>query len=652
MKLNAYCGRLQISPTPPALPGGTWFVAMGLGDGLAYDLAPGELTSTAYLTFDLLVGGKFCAVFELQLIDDRGGQPFKLIFSALNQCSARLRLPLSATAQNAWLLAREAALLKPMCGGGMIDLSRVHRMTLRLHRHDGNPVEFCITPPAITATQPQKMVDPVLPAGKLLDRFGQSMIHDWPTKSRSESEIIGRLKQQLTDAPKQRWPAGFGRFGGWEDGPKQPATGFFQTHHDGRRWWLVDPDGCLFFSAGVDCVLPNIQATVEGIESAIDGVGDDPLLQPGKSINHFGANFARAFGDGWQDAWSTIALSELRQFGFNTVANWSDWKIAQAAKFPYVRPLSEWFPTTQKVFRDFPDVFADTFTRDCDAYAQQLVETRDDPAMIGYFLMNEPTWGFANQTPAHGMLINNDRSATRSALATFIRDKYGNEAAMQAAWGGEVRFETIEHATWRGEFTKPAIADLEAFSTAMVDRLMRGMSDACAKVDPHHLNLGARYYTVPPAWALRGMTCFDVFSINCYHQRVETWKLDAIAKEVDRPVMVGEWHFGALDAGLPASGIGRVATQTDRGRAFRVYTETAAALPRCVGVHYFTMNDQSAVGRYDGEHYNIGFLDVCNRPYEPLAEAARASHQRLYAVASGRESAFQDAPEYLPLLFI
>ena len=41
-----------------------------------------------------------------------------------------------------------------------------------------------------------------------------------------------------------------------------------------------------------------------------------------------------------------------------------------------------------------------------------------------------------------------------------------------------------------------------------------------------------------------------------------------------------------------------------------------------MGVHYFTLYDESALGRFDGENWNIGFLDVCNRPYEPLAAAA------------------------------
>ena len=93
-------------------------------------------------------------------------------------------------------------------------------------------------------------------------------------------------------------------------------------------------------------------------------------------------------------------------------------------------------------------------------------------------------------------------------------------------------------------------------------------------------------------------------------------------------------------------------TQEDRGRAYRVYVEDAAAKPWCVGVHYFILYDQSALGRFDGECYNIGFLDVCNRPYEPLCRAARASHERLYDLATGKVQPFADAPEYLPKLFV
>jgi hypothetical protein len=83
-----------------------------------------------------------------------------------------------------------------------------------------------------------------------------------------------------------------------------------------------------------------------------------------------------------------------------------------------------------------------------------------------------------------------------------------------------------------------------------------------------------------------------------------------------------------------------------------VYVEDAAAKPWCVGVHYFILYDQSALGRFDGENYNIGFLDVCNQPHEELCTAARASHERMYPVAAGSESPYAEAPEYLPMLFL
>ena len=91
--------------------------------------------------------------------------------------------------------------------------------------------------------------------------------------------------------------------------------------------------------------------------------------------------------------------------------------------------------------------------------------------------------------------------------------------------------------------------------------------------------------------------------------------------------------------------------QSARGQAYRFYVEQAAADPNCVGVNYFILYDEPTLGRFDGENYNIGFLDVCNRPYEPLAKAARQTHERLYQVAAGEIAPFSDAPEYLTKLF-
>lgn len=652
-------GRLAREDGDAPIAGATWYVAEGVGDGLGYQVAPGALAHAEYITADLLVDGNRTVVFVLHLQEGEDGPRFSLSFSALNQCQARIRMPMDAVDQNRWAYDREGAWLKPRCGGDRVDLSRVDRMTITVSAKSDQSARFCLTPVTATAEEPARVTEPILPNGPLLDELGQSALHEWPAKSRSAEEVMERLRAQADSTATERFPESFSRWGGCKE-LRFEATGFFRTHHDGRRWWLVDPGGYAFWSAGMDCVRPDTDAACGGLESALawmperDGDYGEVYWHPGveaRQINYVKANFIRAFGpDEWYGKWSEISLGVLRRFGFNTVANWSDWQIGKAASFPYVRPLDYRRGTAPRVFRDFPDVFHPGYAKEAADFAKQLEETKDDPAFIGYFLMNEPTWGFAQETPAAGMLFNTPRCEARRALSDSLQKKYGSDAGLAAAWGIKVTLAEVAEGKWGQRLTAAAEEDLRAFSTIMVEKLFATLSEACKRVDPNHLNLGARYYTVPPDWALDGMKCFDVFSVNGYQQRVRP-ELGTLSAQVERPVMIGEWHFGALDVGLPASGIGHVRDQTARGQAYRVYLEDAAAKPWCVGVHWFTLYDESALGRFDGENWNIGFLDVCNRPYDEIGQAARASHERLYDVAQGDAKPYDDAPEYLPLLF-
>ena len=526
------------------IAGATWYVAEAADDGLSYRFPEGALAEAKYLTADLLVDGDHLVVLALRLQEGEGGPTFMLLFSALNQCQARLRMRLEAVDQNRWRYDREGAWLKPMCAGDRVDLAKVDRMTITVLRKSDRPARFCLTPVAATAVKPERLDAPVLPKGPLLDELGQSALHEWPTKSRSAEEVTERLRAQAEEAEGQELPEVFTRWGGWKE-LRFEGTGFFRTHHDGKRWWLVDPDGCAFWSAGLDCVGPHVEAHYAGIESAaawmpeVDGQYAEAHHQLGtnaRSINYLGANFIRAFGpDDWYGKWSEVALGMLRQFGFNTVANWSDWRIAKEAGFPYVRPLDFHRGKTPRVFRDFPDVFHSDFEEEATEFAKQLEETRDDPALIGYFLMNEPTWGFAQETPAAGMLHNTAKCEARLALRDFLKNKYGSDAGLAAAWGMEVTLAAVGEGEWRERLTKAAEGDLESFSAVMVEKLFAALSDACKKVDPNHLNLGARYYTVPPPWALEGMTSFDVFSVNGYQQRVRPELLRAPLVGLDGP---------------------------------------------------------------------------------------------------------------------
>lgn len=657
-------GALREEDGTAPIEGAHWFVAEASGDGMAYEFPAGTLGKAKQITADFLLDGAQMAVFRVTLKEGANGREFRLSFAALNQCSARMRVDLGLVDQNKWMADREGAFLKPLVSGERVDLDKVDRMSFTVWRKSAKPVRWCMTELRTSTTAVPKLTDPVLPKGPLLDELGQSRLHEWPAKTRSVAELKARISGQDASAGQTTWPESFSRWGGWKAKKLGEASGFFRTAKADGRWWLVDPDGYAFWSAGADCVRVDGDARIDGIESALAWMPDareypgavrrtDSDGSRGRYANFLAANMMRSLGsNGWREKWARIALSEMKKLRFNTVGNWSEWEYAAKAQFPYVRPMSFRGARCGVIYRDFPDVFHAGFELDATDYASQLKTTAADPAFIGYFLMNEPTWGFSSELPAAGMLYTTDACATREELAKFLRGKYEGDAALEKAWGMAATLDRVARGRWKGALSKPALADLREFSVRMVERYFVTLSKACKAADPKHLNLGMRWAGVPPEWAVQGMKSFDVYSLNCYQEKMPLADAARIDELLNMPVMVGEWHFGALDVGLPSPGLGHLKNQADRARAYRVYLEDAAADPHCVGVHWFTLYDQSALGRFDGENYNIGFLDICNRPYEEMGRAAIASHERMYGVAQGTEKAYSDAPEYLPKLFL
>ena len=159
----------------------------------------------------------------------------------------------------------------------------------------------------------------------------------------------------------------------------------------------------------------------------------------------------------------------------------------------------------------------------------------------------------------------------------------------------------------------------------------------------------------PQSWIsdpdlVTGWDCFDVFSINCYAVNPTASIQRVVDLGVDLPVMIGEFHFGALDAGLPATGLEGVADQYERGVAYRYYCESVAAHPYGVGCHYFQCYDQFTLGRFDGENYNIGLFDICSRVYPEMMNEIRDCAGSIYLVADGKKERTSTKPATIPMI--
>ena len=431
-----------------------------------------------------------------------------------------------------------------------------------------------------------------------VDRFGQFMHADWPGKVHDEAELV------RTKADEDAWLAKNGatpipesdRFGGWAGGPQLKATGFFRTEKVNGKWWLVDPEGRLFFSHGVDCV---------GIGNGTTGIGfrekyfswtpakddpefggfwgkctwpaahnfyKDPAHLPYDTFSFANANLRRKYGAGWKAEYVDRAHRRLRAWGLNTIANWSWSEIYSLDRTPYTLCLGTHGTPRLKDSKGWwgalPDPFNPAFEKTIRERARNAAKTmRDDPWCVGVFVDNE------------------------------------------LSWNGEERMKDVAE---------------QYFGT--IRRVLK-------EELPNHLYLGCRIaWGTDVIYRAAARHC-DVVSVNIYNRR-PTKDLPPDAE--DKPMINGEFHFGALDRGMFHTGLVATRDQNERAQCYRDFVNACLDHPRFVGTHWFQWQDQALTGRSDGENYQIGFLNVADVPYPELVQAARDVASTMYRRRYGR----------------
>ncbi len=497
------------------------------------------------------------------------------------------------------------------------------------------------TPPTASLSD----ADPYLP---FLDTFGQYRHKDWPGKVKSPADLLARREAEAKELAAHPGPAGWDPYGGFADGPQLESTGFFRVQKHEGKWWLVDPDGHLFFSHGVDCVRMLDTTSIEGREEWFENF---PGLQPefseffsksfslkghyaGRSPRCFsfaGANVKRKYGPDWKSAYAEIAHRRLRSWGLNTIANWSDSDVFLLRRTPYTDSISSHgakrIEGSEGYWGKFPDVFDPSFA---DSVLRAAEEKRGssagDPWCLGYFSDNEMSWGDEVSFGLAALLSPADQPAKREFVA-HLEAHYVEIAKLNAAWG-------TTHDSWaalRDSREVPdkirARADLTAFYTKTADRYFQTVREAIRSVAPHHLYLGCRFSAVNDYAAQSAARFCDVVSYNLYRRSVADFRFPG----GDKPLLIGEFHFGALDRGMFHTGLVPVQNQAARADAYKDYVLGALRHPQFVGTHWFQWKDEPTSGRvYDEENYQIGFLDVADTPYRETIEATREVGRLLY----------------------
>jgi len=414
----------------------------------------------------------------------------------------------------------------------------------------------------------------------------------FPTRTLSD---IGTLTNALPDA-------GLSQYGGIT-GRCVKATGFFRTEKVKERWWLVDPEGCLFIYRGV--------ASVRTTDT------------PGAS-----AALTAKFGSDSNWAEGTVAL--LRQHGFNGVGGWSDTTALRKVNLPLVYTrlwnfMSSYGRKRGGTFQQpghtgYPDncifIFDPEFEQFCDDYARALTETKDDPWLLGHFSDNE-------------------MPLPREALRNYLKLP-PTDPGYQAAR----KFLETRHGI-RASAEDITTKDVQDFHEFTVGRYFEIVSRAIRKYDPHHLYLGARLYGADLRYPEVFKACgrhVDVVSVNWYR----TWTPDAAKlamweRESGRPLLITEWYAKGADAGMAnKSGAGwLVRTQRDRGLFYQNFVLALLESRVCVGWDWFRYMDNDPEDKKvdpSNRDSNKGIVNNRYVPYEPLLSAMKELNECTIAV--------------------
>ncbi len=427
--------------------------------------------------------------------------------------------------------------------------------------------------------------------------------------------------------PVSQGDGAFDKYGGWT-GLKGTKTGAFHVEAIHDRWWIVTPAGNVFWSIGMYSV------RMGGIPET--GTGRRPYQEA--AIKRYGS----------EREWARVTLLRLKDWGFNTIGDWSAESVFRQGGFVYVFGIN--LPhiapnvIAKGAYGYFPDVFDPSFQQSVYASMEKRFKSQpyliDDPWLLGYFLADEPSWYGSKQR--YGALTDDfialsaDRSG-KQAWVQFLKTRYEEIGKLNEAWGTQypdfralLDIVTLED----NEYTTK---DKKAFLKAVALRFSQVLFTTLRTFDPHHMVLGTRPTRTYPEILEAIGEYTDVFGVSHYQLNTGYKIAPDFERQISdlysygkKPILLGVLISGQ-DAGLP---YGLVKTQHDRGVSYWRYLAKVASDPRIVGMHWFQYFDPPRKC-YDKMAANWGLVNDQDEPYKDAVDLVRQANQMVYAYALG-----------------
>jgi hypothetical protein len=473
-----------------------------------------------------------------------------------------------------------------------------------------------------------------------IDKYGQYKYGEWDGKIANDNQLKIEIEKEKKDLATHTGSPEWDKFGGYKAGPKLKATGHFRTEKLNGKWWIVTPEGNLFWSSGVNTAAKlTVGTPYRKREHFFENLPlkTDPIYGQfyNKEEYNFGsANLYRKYTNTDEEAYAKLGLERMKSWGINTLGGWSYDKIQdfpQDKRIPYTLSVT----TINKTLVDkFPDVFdlnwpiivQNTIKRNAE-------KANKDPYFFGYFVDNEMHW--YNPTKMASLVLKNASSSVgKKEYINLLIKNFDKIEDLNAKAG--TQFESWEALLQnKKEIDMKNVEDINIiYYEKMCHLYFKTIREAIDKFSKGNLFLGCRWHvdgTHRNKYDVTiGAQYLDILSFNQYDNELTEFSYPGM-KTFDKPYLISEFNFGALDSGKFYPGLNYASDQRNRGEKYKNFIESGLRDPSCVGAHWFMWGNSTTAGRsVVGENANCGLVSETDTPYYELINYIRKINYSLY----------------------
>lgn len=382
-------------------------------------------------------------------------------------------------------------------------------------------------------------------------------------------------------------------------------------------FWLLTPNGERFHGCGVNGV----------------NAGDSRETVQGRPAYYLWDFYPSV------DAWAATTRARLLEWGFNHLGAWSfgEEKIG----LPYIANLDLGRMSKALWF----DPFDPALGREVKEWAYRLTAPhRERGLRIGYFPDNEVGWWNAALFTFY--LAKGWENRTKRQLWQLLYHHYeGKWQKLLDDWVPQEKMRGFAALKRAGVALKlrpggQGIRVVNVFTYLCAQRYYQLIHAALRAADPHALIFSDRLPIYYSQDAVRAMAPYvDVVATNYNVDGPDGWVahyfFEGLAALTGKPILVSEFFCAAMDNRSGNKNTGhllKVTTQAERAAVVERALRNFARFPHVVGTHWFQYYDEPQGGRPDGEDYNMGLLDIYDRPYAEVVEALQRTNPFLPAL--------------------